>query len=666
MCRSVCLLFSDSIFFSKLFCLVGFLVEGLGEIGIFLFLNGLRLVVAYRSSRRSLSSLFSCYFFLICKKKLFSFLTLALTLFLVSFVSARILSITLSLSRSLRFLALKLSCIPLGISFSLSLFCPIRIVSYFIICIWIYSLLSLPGLLNILVILSRNGLITVVECYESCGYRCSVLLSFLISFICGDRSLILFILLIIYRIFIILGIFLVLVGFFLLGLGIGFRIAVDNLILGFLLGLLILSLLCLSCRLFSRLCFLGCLFFSLDRCKKLSSFSTLFSLFGFLSFLLSFLSSLSFGTVSLSHSEKLLCLGAFVSLSSLLIRLLGIFSLLGCFLPGGFLCGLTIIGCGRLGICLGNVVSNYVGNNRLLVLSLFSLLRSLFCLSFSLFGCLLFLYSLLFSLSYCEKLVCLSAFFSLFSSLFFLSLLSFSLSSRKKLFLLGSSFSLSSLLIKLLLLGFSVGVSFLCGFIRFLNLGGLLSGFYIRLGIVIDSFFSLVLRLSLFSLFSFLFCLSLSLLGCSFFLSLLFFSLSRIVKLGINVLICRICRLFLCSLLIIVICYLKDNFLVDRIGIGLVDIRFSTLVVLLSLLSRLFSILLSLSFCLIRRSYSKKLGCRSLSFCLIGFLFSLSNSEKLFLLLFLSRLGILLIKLFLIASGVKDGVILVGILFLGV
>ena len=570
MCRSVCLLFSDSIFFSKLFCLIGFLVEGLGEIGIFLFLNGLRLVVAYCSSRRSLSSLFSCYFFLICKKKLFSFLTLALTLFLVSFVSARILSITLSLGVSLFFLALKLLSIPLGISFCFSFFCPIGIVSYIIIGIRIYSLLSFPGLLNILVILSRNGLITVVECYESCGYRCSVLLSFLISFVCGDRSLILFILLIIYRIFIILGIFLVLVGFFLLGFGIGFRIAVDNLILGFLLGLLILSLLCLSCRLFSRFCFLGCLFFSLDRCKKLSSFSTLFSLFGFLSCLLSFLSSLSFGAVSLSHSEELLCLGAFVILSSLLIKLLGIFSLLGCFLLGGILCGLTIIGCSRLGICLGNVVNHYVGNNCLLVLSLFSLLRSLFCLSFSLFGCLLFLYSLLFRLSYSEKLVCLSAFFSLvsfsyceklfclgssfglFSILFSLSsrekislfslsvslrclfLLLFSLSCGEKLFLLRFLFCLRSLLFKLLLLGYIL----LIGSI-------ILDGLFFN-GIGIDYFFlfgDLFLSVSLFSLSFSLASILSRLIGSLLFLCSMFFSLSYSEKL-----ICLGASFFLSSL----------------------------------------------------------------------------------------------------------------------
>ena len=565
----------------------------------------------------------------------------------MSFVSACILSVTLSLSSSLCFLTLKLLSLSLGISFGLSLFCPVGIISGFIISVGIYSLLNFFNIF-LFVRLSCNGLISVVECNEGCGYSCSVLFSFLSLLVCGDCCLILFILLIIYRIFICLcRLFLVrlFLGSFFIGLFVEFRIAVDYFLLGFFLGLSLLGCL-LSC-----LFFLSLLLFSLDCCKKLCSFGFSFCLLGRLF-------GLSLLLFCLSSREKL---GSF-SLSSLLIKLL-------------VLSGLIVF-LDRLGsVLIGFIVLVEIIVNDFFLflgLSLFSLLSCLLCLSFSLLSCLFFLSLLLFSLNQCEKLFLLGLSVSLS---FCLSILLIKHSLCVGIIFLGRDLFLNGFL---LLLGLGLGLG-LCICLLFLGLG---IDFGIAVNYLILGFF---LGLSTFSILSSLLGLSFSLFGCLLFLYSLLFSLccsEKFFLFSLSVsLLSFLFSLFLClsSLLIkllrVVILFggsyhggffflnYGDNLICSfGISLGIIVDYFIPGLGLFSASFSLLGFLSSLSFSTVSFCDGEKLFSLSASFSLLGFLSSLSFStvslcdgEKLFSLSTLVSLYRLLIRLLLLG-----GVILLG------
>ena len=153
----------------------------------------------------------------------------------------------------------------------------------------------------------------------------------------------------------------------------------------------------------------------------------------------------------------------------------------------------------------------------------------------------------------------------------------------------------------------------------------------------------------------------------------MFFSLSCIVKLCVDGIIRRLRRLFVYSLLFFVFYLLKDIIL-DRLIIGLriignylINLSIFLIRSLLGILIRLFISLLCCLFCLdpliFSLSDSEKLCSCSLLLSLLGFLFCLGKREKLFLLLLLSCLGVLFVKLLLIARCVKDSDILIGVIF---
>ena len=171
--RGLCQRLSLSVSFGLLCGIVGFLIKGLGVIGVHYLGDRLRLRsgLAHSGLSGSLGSLFSCDFFLICKKKLVSLLTLADNLLFVSLILVLVLCVALCVLGSLSILALSVSgffvCRILGILSCLIICRPVRIVALIVVCVGIYGLGSGCGLFLLCRLL--HGLVTVIESDESCG-----------------------------------------------------------------------------------------------------------------------------------------------------------------------------------------------------------------------------------------------------------------------------------------------------------------------------------------------------------------------------------------------------------------------------------------------------------------------------------------------------------------
>ena len=458
--------------------IVEFLIEVLGNVGINRILDCLSsrfslclcsLLLSNLSSLfSSLGSLFSSNFFLICKKELFSFVTLTKACFFKLIVFSGILFIalfiTLELSSILFGLTLNELISYLGVAYSLSLLCPIGIISGLVIRIGICAGINVSKFFNL--VLCR--LAAVIECNESCSHSRSGLLSFQILFVFGRCYLILKFL---------LGGKLIICILIRELIGI-IVITVCDRIIGFrAFGLSKLVFVLSYCE---KLCSLCLLFFLLSLLSLLDSllficsyFKELFllGLLLFLSFLFSKLLVLRSAVIVIGVSVSYVLIDIILVIILILINVIHI--------VGGYRNALEIGVLIILGIRIdlndlevGVIVNNFFGLGLLCGFVLSRLL-----------SCLFFLSLLLFSISYCKKLC------SLILSVF-LSLLLFGLGYCEKLlyFILSLSLSVSlgSLLVELSLLGginvldIGLGYDRCCRSLRSLN--GLLSGLCIIIG----------------------------------------------------------------------------------------------------------------------------------------------------------------------------------------